>query len=232
VDEDPGQFEAFGFDLRVADRRGFEYELRPVDRDEVLQSVREAKRAAGFVVLALHVHAPGNWSEEPPDFLPRFARAAIDAGADQVVAHGPHRLRGIEIYKGKPIFYSLANFVFQLDLLEPVSEDLYERFGLDPARVSSAEFSRRWADRQFGDELWWRSVVAVSRFEKGVVSQIHLYPVDLDYAGRHGVRGVPRLASPAVARKVLEDLRRLSAPFGTTVAIERDVGVVRVPRQP
>ncbi|HZM35267.1 MAG TPA: CapA family protein [Burkholderiales bacterium] len=231
VNDDPDQFELFGNDYRVADRRGFEYELRPVDRDEVLQSVREAKEAAGFVVLALHVHQPGNWSEQPPDFLPRFARAAIDAGADQVVSHGPHRLRGIEIYKGKPIFYSLANFVFQLDLLGPISEDLYERFDLDPSEVSDAEFSRRWAAREFGGELWWRSVVAVSRFDKGVVSEIRLYPIDLDHAGRHGVRGVPRLASPALARTVLQDLRRLSAPFGTSVAIEGDVGIVRLARQ-
>ncbi len=37
----------------------------------------------------------------------------IDAGADVFVGHGPHVLRGIEIYKGKPIFYSLSNFIFQ-----------------------------------------------------------------------------------------------------------------------
>ena len=41
----------------------------------------------------------------------------IDAGADVVVGHGPHVLRGIEIYKGKPIFYSLANFMFQNETL-------------------------------------------------------------------------------------------------------------------
>ena len=49
----------------------------------------------------------------PADFIPIFARAVIDAGADVFVGHGPHVLRGIEIYKGKPIFYSLSNFIFQ-----------------------------------------------------------------------------------------------------------------------
>jgi hypothetical protein len=43
--------------------------------------------------------------------LRRFARAVIDAGADAVVGHGPHVLRGIEFYRGKPIAYSLGNFV-------------------------------------------------------------------------------------------------------------------------
>jgi poly-gamma-glutamate synthesis protein (capsule biosynthesis protein) len=40
-------------------------------------------------------------------------------------------------------------------------------------------------------------------------------------------RGVPRLATPPVARTILERLQRLSAPFGTTIAIEQNVGVIR-----
>lgn len=42
----------------------------------------------------------------------------IDAAADVVVGHGPHVLRGIEVYKGSPIFYSLANFIVENDLVE------------------------------------------------------------------------------------------------------------------
>lgn len=42
----------------------------------------------------------------------------IDAGAGIVVGHGPHVLRGIEVYKGRPIFYSLANFIVENDLVE------------------------------------------------------------------------------------------------------------------
>jgi capsule synthesis protein PGA_cap len=48
--------------------------------------------------------------KEPRGDLRKFARAVIDAGADAVVGHGPHVLRGIEFYKGRPIFYSLGNF--------------------------------------------------------------------------------------------------------------------------
>ncbi|HXG23747.1 MAG TPA: CapA family protein, partial [Chthonomonadales bacterium] len=42
----------------------------------------------------------------------QIARAAIDAGADMVIGHHPHVVQDTEIYKGKPIFYSLGNFVF------------------------------------------------------------------------------------------------------------------------
>jgi hypothetical protein len=56
---------------------------------------------------------------EPRGDLRRWARAVIDAGADAVIGHGPHVLRGIEFYRGRPIAYSLGNFVtyrgFNLD---------------------------------------------------------------------------------------------------------------------
>ncbi|MGQ0546006.1 MAG: CapA family protein [Betaproteobacteria bacterium] len=107
--------------------------------------------------------------------------------------------------------------------------DLYERFGLDPAKVSAADFLRMWTAREFDGEPWYRSVVAVSRFAQGRVSQIRLYPIDLDHAARHGIRGVPRLAAPAVARAALEDLQRLSQPFGTRIVIEGDVGLIAAP---
>lgn len=49
--------------------------------------------------------------KEPRGDLRRWARAVLNAGADAVVGHGPHVLRGVEFYNGKPIFYSLGNFL-------------------------------------------------------------------------------------------------------------------------
>ncbi|HEU4569969.1 MAG TPA: CapA family protein, partial [Gemmatimonadales bacterium] len=48
---------------------------------------------------------------EPRGDLRRFTHAVIDAGADVVVGHGPHVLRGIEFYRGRPIAYSMGNFL-------------------------------------------------------------------------------------------------------------------------
>jgi hypothetical protein len=48
---------------------------------------------------------------EPRGNLRRWARTVIDAGADAVIGHGPHVLRGAEFWHGRPIFYSLGNFV-------------------------------------------------------------------------------------------------------------------------
>jgi poly-gamma-glutamate synthesis protein (capsule biosynthesis protein) len=50
--------------------------------------------------------------ENTQDYQIEFAHAAIDAGADAIMGHHPHRPQGIQIYKGKPIFYSMGNFAF------------------------------------------------------------------------------------------------------------------------
>jgi poly-gamma-glutamate capsule biosynthesis protein CapA/YwtB (metallophosphatase superfamily) len=228
--DDPDELSLFGTNYRVADRRGFTFTMDPIDKEEILKSIRATKQMTDFLVATIHAHEPGNWSEEPADFLPELAHAAIDAGADQFVGHGPHQLRGIEIYKGKPIFYSLGDFVFQLDLLQPVARDLYEQFKMDPATASDADFNAMWNARTFGGDVWYQSVVATSRWEGGRVTEIRLHPVDLNYAARGANRGVPRLASAAVARTILERLQRLSKPFGTTIAIEQNIGIIRVPK--
>src|SRR5262252_5846183 len=179
--ESPDELELFGVRYKAADRRGFTYTIDPVDEAEVLKSVRAAKQLADFVIVTIHAHEPGNWSGEPADFLPKLAHAAIDAGADEFIGHGPHQIRGIEIYKGKPVLYSLGNFIFQLDLLEPVASDLYEQYKMDPATTTDAEFDAMWNERTFGGEVWYQSMVTTSRFEKGRVAEIRVHPIDLSY---------------------------------------------------
>ncbi len=71
--------------------------------------VSGARKSAGFVLVALH------WGDErqpvPTAYQVALGRAFVDAGADAVVGHHPHVLQGAELYRGKPILYSLGNLV-------------------------------------------------------------------------------------------------------------------------
>lgn len=91
------------------------------DLDAAARLVREADRTADIVVVSFHGGAEGTDNQNVPNRtemyfgekrgnLPLFSRTVIDAGADLVVGHGPHVLRGIEVYKNRLIAYSLGNF--------------------------------------------------------------------------------------------------------------------------
>src|SRR5262249_46520953 len=225
--EPADELELLGVRYKASDHRGFTYTMDPVDEREILKSVRAAKELSDFVVVTIHAHEPGNWSQEPADFLPKLAHAAIDAGADEFIGHGPHQIRGIEIYQGKPILYSLGNFIFQVDLLEPVATDLYGQYKMERASATDAEFNAMWNGLVFGGEIWYQSIVTTSRFEKGKVAEIRVHPIDLNYTARGADRGVPKLAGADVATLILERLQQLSQPFGTRIAIQDGVGVIR-----
>lgn len=119
------------------------YDLNKRDLAANLLAVRQAKQNGNFVVFSLRNHEPGNASQTPPDFAPGLAHRIIDAGADVYMGHGPHQLRGIEIYKGKPIFYSLGNFTMMNNSLDDVPADMFDQFGVTPGSVTTPGCSRQ-----------------------------------------------------------------------------------------
>lgn len=84
----------------------------PEDVDLMKSLIQDLRKRVDVVVVSHH------WGQYRPVYLTEYeralGRAAIDAGADIVLGHHHHFLRGIEVYKGKPIFYGLGHFVFDL----------------------------------------------------------------------------------------------------------------------
>ena len=118
-----------GVKIAVAGFSPHEGSLHAV-RANVVETVRAAKKTAPIVVVSFHIGAEGlsaqHVTKKEEWFLGdsrgnvyEVAHAAIDAGADLVVGHGPHCLRAIELYKGRLIVYSMGNFAtngsFSLD---------------------------------------------------------------------------------------------------------------------
>jgi poly-gamma-glutamate capsule biosynthesis protein CapA/YwtB (metallophosphatase superfamily) len=63
-------------------------------------------------ITIVYIHWNNEYQDYPEDYARMYAKAFIDAGVDAVMGSHSHCLQGIETYKGKPIFYSLGNFVF------------------------------------------------------------------------------------------------------------------------
>ena len=214
--------------------RGEEFSTSTVpnrrDMEENLKWIEDARRMADWVFVSFHCHENGQSMDDPPEFLQTFARACVDAGADGFLGHGPHVTRGIEIHRGRPIFYSLGNFIFQNDTVRWQPAMNYESVGLGPDATPADFYDKRSENdtRGFpGDSVYWQSVVAECRFEERKLDQITLHPIDMGHGKSRSQRGRPILAKDSVMRVALDRIRRLSRRFGTDVEIKKGVGVVR-----
>ena len=156
--------------LRRRPKPGTHTEPNKQDVEEIARVVKSAAALADIVIVSLHCHESGANRSVPADFIPIFAKAVIDAGADVFVGHGPHVLRGIEIYKGKPIFYSLSNFIFQNETVLRMPEDSYEQYSLgDDAQPADYLDARYDKDRRSfpADREYWDSVAVMTKWEGG-----------------------------------------------------------------
>jgi poly-gamma-glutamate capsule biosynthesis protein CapA/YwtB (metallophosphatase superfamily) len=216
-------------DQVFSDQSGPHWEMDNDDESAILNSVKTARAHAGFVLFSIHAHQTAgdvdagakpfepmtlHWANEaaspddpkPADFEPSLFHAAIDAGADAVVRTGPHVLGGIEIYNGKPIFYSLGSLFF----------DFHGKRTYTTPTGQTMRFP----------DAWYQTVIPVTRYTHGKLTEIRLYPFAID--DTDGVNGgMPKAASPAEARTILDHLKAMSAAFGTRIAIENGMGVIK-----
>ncbi|HSM61196.1 MAG TPA: CapA family protein [Longimicrobiales bacterium] len=217
--------------FRTGAEPGVVTRAHPTDLEEIVAQVRNARRSADWVVVTSHTHERGADRFTPPQFLVDFAHAVIDAGADVYFGHGPHVLRGVEIYNGKPIFYSLGNFIFQNETLDFQPADNYEGWDLPPEALA-ADFHDRRAERGTDwsrDVPNWQAIVAVPVFSSGRLSEVTLHPIGLGFGLARPQLGRPTLADPELARDIVRQLQELSEPFGTRIDYVDGVGRVRIP---
>ena len=84
--------------------------LTAYDPALLVQTIQETRPLCDYLVVLIHWGVER--AEMPVDHQTSLGRQCIDAGADLVVGSHPHVLQGIEYYRGKPIVYSLGNFIF------------------------------------------------------------------------------------------------------------------------
>lgn len=211
--------------FRAADRPAVKTTPNAQDMEEIAKWTREARARADVVLVSLHAHEQDTTIEDPAEFIRAFAHSVVDEGADIVIGHGPHLLRGMEIYQGSAIFYSLGNFIAQNELVHKLPADSYEYFNVNTSKTPGELFQIRHQNDQKGfpaDKRFWQTIVPVCDFENGRVRRIKVLPVTLDHGQQVHRRGRPRFAQGEEAGEILTRFAKLSEPFGTKVNYENN----------
>lgn len=205
------------------------YQINEGDIERIERSIQDAKFQADVVLVSIHNHKIcGDSKEEPADFMIEFAHRCIDAGAHAVIGHGPHLLQPVEIYKGLPIFYSLGDFVLQLENCTIMPDDYYRKYGLTPDAGIYEVFKTRTKNFTAGlqyQKVMMEAVIPCIEIENGALKSLEMIPIELGYGMKHSQIGWPRMAKD---NNILERLAKLSAPFGVTIRIEDRKGFVQL----
>ncbi len=203
----------------------YHYDVNKADEEGNILAVRNAKEYSDFTVFTMHAHqnryAYQAYSVDhyPPDYMQDFAHKLIDNGADIYLGHGNHSMQGIEIYKGRPIFYNLGNFAVHEIL--PLSDNV----PAGKTAVEADELSTEWLQQP--ENL--KALVATTKYQDGKLVEIRLQPVDLGVGKNRpwSQMSIAKVPSPALAAEILADVQKFSEPFGTKITIENGVGVIR-----
>lgn len=209
--------------FQVGDKPGVDQQIDPNDLSRLTEAVKEAKYFADYAVVSVHSHQiKATVKEEPAAFFEDLCHALIDAGADAVIGTGPHLLRPIEIYKGKPIFYSLGDFILENETMKFVPSGMYEKQGLTGNEPMSEMYENRSDHGKKGlyyTRVMFEAVVPYWEETDGKLTEISLLPIELGYRKPRSIGGLP---TPCFDRGILERLAEMSKPYGTEITIDRD----------
>lgn len=223
---------------------GQSYQVDTIPREQDLRRtvdvIKDARLDSDVVIVSVHSHqfAPGvdgkGTKHDNPQFLERFARACVDAGADIVFCHGPHCLRGVEEHNGSLILYGLGNFIFQHEGMEYLPEEIYQKYGLRRCDVTGPQalFMRRSRNRTIGlnaSPAAWQSVIAsVEVDDTGIVAT--LTPVQLmQEEVCKGFGGLPRLSDDT---EIVESIIKMSEKYETPIRkVGGGIGEIRINRK-
>lgn len=228
VPELPADMLDFGSVMLKLTQNGTEEVVTCCNKDDlarILSAVRDAREMADYVVIMYHAHdIKDNEMASVPDFSKEFAHACIDAGADVILGGGTHQFKPIELYKGKPIFYSLGNFCFQSNVVIHAPYEMRQgsnTIGLSTAQAY-AKKNKEWTVGHHTQYFNFRTVIPYLEFEDGKLVKAELKPVELGFEKPRTFKGIPYPATKEVTDQIFARLTELSYPYGTSLRMNEN----------
>lgn len=194
---------------------------REDDLVRTLANVRDARIQADVVIVSIHSHQVNPISpSQNAEFVEIFAKKCLEEGADIIVCHGPHSMRGIELYKQGIIFHGLGNMIFQTEQQQFVPEEFYLKYGstrqsCDGVGTINKARSKNNTRGFITSQKEWHSVIVSISCDNHLLD-ITLFPIEISKQS-----GLPSLSSDVA---ILEELNELCNDFGTKVTIENGIG--------
>ena len=223
--------------IQKGEYAGVHTEVDEKDAEALLHRISDAAHRADFVVCAIHTHEGKNtnwYDERPADFIEDFARRSIDAGADAFIGHGAHFLRGVEIYKGHPIFYNIGSLFMEFEAGESkIAPEMYAAYGYGADALPSDLHRGRVKDKNgnfqgFASEpRFSQNVYVVFDIKKKGEFSYYLVPINLGLNRENPLRrGLPEIADKGEGNRIAERLTQISQVYGTDFVYDEIQGKI------
>lgn len=220
----PGVFQLGSQFFAVCEDEGKHTIPNAVDMERMHTAIVNARKEVDYVIVCFHSHEIKGLTDDEPDyFIEEFAHACVDWGASAVVGSGTHQLKAVEIYKGKPIFYSIANFIFQVDHVHHLPADYYERYGVSMEKTAAEVMSVISCNGKRGlhtDFHNYRAIIPMMEFESGTLTNLVIKPIELGFEKSFSLKGLPYEADEYVTNEIFSRLSRLSEPYKTKMNLK------------
>ncbi|CAH0343208.1 CapA family protein [Rhizobium sp. CECT 9324] len=188
--------------FRRSDRFARSIKIDEEDISRNLAAISSSAEAGCLVIAYLHHHHWASDWYQVPEWVGAVAKRCIDAGATMFVSHGAPVLQPVEIYRSRPIFYSLGNFIFHV----------------------KSEKSQ-WRAREV-----WESVIGLCSFDAdGALAGMTFHPVVIGGSEASNNEALEHRLAPEVVRgadadRILHRFRDQSARFGTEIRVSENMG--------
>ena len=215
--------------FEAADKAEIISTVNEEDMKRVADAVAEARFMADYVIVATHTHELYGKSKETVDPVSiEFAHKCIDAGADAVISTGPHLLRPVEIYQGKPVFHCLGDFIIQLETVFRAPDGFFAKQKLDPNTRLDILFNTRSNYGKRGlcyDRVMFESVIPYWEVENGELRKLVFMPIEEMFSLPRSRGGWPLKNTSS---NIIERFAEMSKPYGVDIKIENGLGVVKL----